>query len=258
MKAKRTLSIIALAVVVLLIAGWIFLVLFLDSTVKTAVEAVLPKITGTPVTLGKANISIFSGRGTLSYFVIGNPEGFHTKEAISVGTIRVAIDVSSLFSDKIIIREIYVDSPHITYEADPSGSNIATIQDNIQKFAGPAKKETAPAKPGKKIQIDRFTIQNGKVALSATLLQGNAITAPLPPVELKNIGTGPEGATPGDVAAAVFAPVTHAVQQAVNIAGDMIRKGAGTVTEGGKTLLDGGAKGAQNALDKAKGLFKSK
>lgn len=259
---KRT-KIICIGVPLVLIVLWLLLSLIVGATVKAAVEAVLPKITGTPVKLDRVGLSLFSGKASLSGIVIGNPEGFQTESAFELGTVRVDIDLSSLFSDKIVIEEIYIDAAKVTYEAAIPDSNIAVLQKNVEEFAGPKREGTEPeeekekAGPGRKVQLDRFVFENGEIALSATVLRGRTKSVTLPRIELTDIGTGPDGATVAEVAREVFTrlggDITRIATAELERVGErMIEAGTEAldeaVEEGTKDILDTGKKGVEDAL----------
>lgn len=83
------------------------LVLFnINTVVETAVNHFGPRITKTPTTLGGAEVSLIAADGYLQNFVLGNPEGFAAPHAISVGSLYVDIDETTLFDDILVIRRI--------------------------------------------------------------------------------------------------------------------------------------------------------
>src|SRR5881397_1589277 len=98
------------------------------------VEAVGPKITGTTVKLDSVDLSPFSGQGRLKGLVVGNPPGFQAERAFKLADAKVHVNLKSALSDKLIIEEILIDGPEITYEAGPSGSNLSKIQQNVAAF----------------------------------------------------------------------------------------------------------------------------
>src|SRR5262245_56162367 len=100
------------ALVILAVAA----LFYLCPIVKSGVEKVGPEVTKVPVKLDSANISIFNGSGQLKGFVLGNPEGFKTPEAVKVGTVAVSLVPRSVLSDKVVVRSIRVEAPEITYE----------------------------------------------------------------------------------------------------------------------------------------------
>src|SRR5438045_2350812 len=114
---------ILIGLVVLLILVGVVAILFIGTIVKTGVEKVGPIVTKTPVTLGGAKISIFSGNGELKDFVLHNPEGYTSKEAIKAGTMKFGIEPSSILKEKKHIKIIKVEGPEIIYETKLLTSN---------------------------------------------------------------------------------------------------------------------------------------
>jgi len=243
-------------IVVAVIAMIILAVMNLGSIIKTATETYGPKITQTEVKLGSADISILSGSGTLKDFLLGNPKGFSMPEALSCGTIRVKVDTGSLTSDTIVIKEIYIDGPVISYEKKGSTDNFQTILANIQKTVASDEK-AAKSSSGteqksetgaeKKVVIEDFVVKNGKINLGGSLLsafgdQGMGID--LPDIHLTDIGKDKE-TTPAEAFAIVLKQMT----------GDV----GGTVTEVGKQLKEQVGKAVEGVTGKAgsaiKGLF---
>ncbi len=244
---KKILIIIPVLIIVVVLA----LGFSLNSIVKHGVETIGPKVLGADVKLNAAAISLFSGKGKLKGIFIGNPKGFTTESAFKLNEIRIALNVQSIFSDKIIIDEIYIDSPDITYEKGGGSDNIKALLNNVKRFSGSsggtAKKETAeqPGEQEKKIQITKLVITNGKVNMSTALLGGKAVTLSLPEINMKDIGKDKEGATMSEAMEKVFASLN------VNIGGAVtgsLKDIGGSV---GKTVEDtvGGT------VDKLKGIF---
>ena len=197
--------------VVLAAAGF----LFLGSIVKAGVEKVGPVITKVPITLDGANISVFSGSGQLSGFVMGNPEAFKSKDSVRVGSVALKIEPGSVLGDKVIVRSIRVEAPEITYEAGLGGSNIGKLLENIQSAASTGK--TAPDEAGssKPLQVDEFVITGAKLNVTASVIGGNAVTLPLPEIRLANLGQGQEGITAAELSAKVFGELVESSAKAV-------------------------------------------
>ena len=224
---KKTLKIAAVAALVLVVVGGVIVSMSLGKIVKTAVEAAGPRLLGAPVTLGLVTISPLSGEGTLRDLVIGNPPGFKSEHAIKVGSVDVAVKLSSLLTDTIVVRRVAVRGPELIWEIGQGGSNLTKLQSNAQesaeklgggKSAAPAE---APAKKGKSLLIEDFSVTGGQVGLSATALGGRGLNAPLPDVHLTNLGG--KGRSPAEVASQAFKAITNSAQGAVsNIGGKAI------------------------------------
>ncbi len=236
---------------VFLIAIVLALGFSLNSIVKHGVETIGPTVLGADVKLRDADISLFSGKGNLKGIFIGNPKGFKTESAFKLNEIRIALNVQSVFSDIIIIDEIYIDAPDITYEKGGGSDNIKALLNNVKKFsgasAGTAQKDTEEQPKGqeKKIQISKLTITNGKVNMSAALLGGKAVTLSLPEINMKDIGKDKEGTTMSKAMEKVFGALNQNIGTAVT---GSLKDIGGTVT---KTVEDtvGGT------VDKLKGIF---
>src|SRR5688572_18169223 len=153
---------IALGIFVLVtLIGFVFGFVMLGSVVKAGVEKVGPMVTKVPVKLDGAAVSVFSGKGELKGFEIGNPEGYKTPHAIKVGSVGVEVVPKSVFGDKVIVRSINVQGPEITYETDLKGNNLSKILENVQSVAGKSEPaQTGSSKPTK-LQVDEFVITGG-------------------------------------------------------------------------------------------------
>ena len=133
----------------------------LDKIVKTAVETVAPKIAQTTVTLDSVSLSLLTGSASLNGLVVGNPSGYKSPFAISVGKAAVSVSPGSLLSDKIVVKSIEVRAPEITFEGNPFGANnLNQILANVNSAAGTnapaAQTTTASGKPAKKLEVDDF------------------------------------------------------------------------------------------------------
>lgn len=248
----RKIKIMVFGIPILIIAAVIALYFSLNSVIKHGVETVGPLVLGADVELKKVNISLFSGKGQLKGIRIGNPEGFKTDSSFQLNEVRVVIDVFSLFSgDKIIIEEIFIDAPEITYEKRGGSDNISAILKNINDIAeisgrmASKEKKVKAGGIGKKIRINNFVMKNGKVNMSATALSGQKLSLALSDIHLKDIGKDKDGTSIAEAAKEVFAAIN------TNI--------AGTVTGSVKSITKGVGKIALEtvggAVDKLKGLF---
>src|SRR5439155_11459191 len=125
---------IALVLVVLL--GALAVRLFLDAAIKRGAETIGPKLTQTDVKLDAVSLSLLSGSGKIKGLVVGNPEGFKTPSAITVGTASLAVKPASLLSDKVLIQSINVQGPEITFETDLRANNLSKIRANLEAAGG--------------------------------------------------------------------------------------------------------------------------
>jgi len=249
---------IGLAVVVVLIGGGLWYLLSgLDSIVKAAVEDVGSKATKTQVSLDSVKIEIREGKASLNGFRMTNPAGFKTPDAMRFNLVSVQVAPESVTKDVIVIKEVVIAAPQITYElGGAAGSNINAIQKNVDDFAksmgagggGEAKSESSGG--GKKVVIENLYLRDGKIGVSAAFLAGKQMNVPLPDIHLKDIGKKKGGATPAEVADQVLSAISSSATRAVDALGlDKMMGAAKGAAEGAKKMLESGAGGAEKTLD---------
>src|ERR1035438_6091226 len=95
---KKVIIRIGIALVIVLIVTVVIIGLSLDGIVKRGVETVGPRLTKVDIKLDKVSLSILSGSGQIGGLTVGNPEGFKTPQAISVGSASLALQPGSLLS----------------------------------------------------------------------------------------------------------------------------------------------------------------
>ncbi|MCC7167600.1 MAG: hypothetical protein IT565_08515 [Rhodospirillales bacterium] len=243
-------------VIVLVVVGvLVFLVSNLDGLVKKAIETVGSEATGVKVSVGAVKISLTEGKGSITGVSIGNPQGFKTANAFSLGEISLALDTGTVTKDPVVIKEIKVGAPQVTYEMATGGSNIDAIQKNVQAFAakagggggGATKPAEKDGKAGPKLVIDRLAVSGGAVTL-ATPIPGAQATGKLGDITLTGIGRDKGGATPAQVAQQFLDALS---KSAVQAAGQM---GIGKALEGAAQKASEAAAGASGA---AKGAAES-
>lgn len=268
---KKILSVIGIVVLVLVVV----LVLFLGQIIKSGITTAGPKLAGVPIELERVVVNPFSGIVQIKGLVIGNPEGFNTPSAMELGDFKLNIKMSSLLSDAIVIEEILISDPQITFEKGLKSSNLSELQKNL----APAEPKTAsPEKPAaeapekkrgeaKKVMIDDFQLNGARVNVTLTALGGKTLTLSLPPIQMQGIGRDSGGAGAAEVISELLGSITGAVVDAVagagDLAGDALKgagglatdalKGSGNLT--GEALKGGGeaAKGAAESIKKGLG-----
>jgi hypothetical protein len=113
----------------------------LATVIKKGVEAGLPQLTKTSGVLNDVDISIMSGTAKLEGFVLGNPKGFQADSALQLREMKVTVDIMSLLSDTVVINDIVIDAPVITYDYKKNGSNFSVIMDNVESFSNKSTKD---------------------------------------------------------------------------------------------------------------------
>ncbi len=242
---KKILIASGAALLALVLVGYLAATLFLGSIVKAGVNNYGPRLTGTPVVLQEAEISPLSGGGTLKGFSVANPEGWSSGDAFSFGEVRVKMQPTSVLGDRVVVHEVFIDQPVFRYETKLVRSNIGDLLKNIEAAVG-AKDAEAKTEQGEplKFEVKHFRLQGGQVTVG---VGSTAITLPMPPVELHDLGTKEGGITSSQLAMAIMRSITASVISATTeaagkiggtmgaAAGDAAKK----ASEGLKKLLPG-------------------
>jgi len=205
--------------VVLAIVGVIVLVLNLDKGIKAAVESIGPKITQSEVTLAQVKLSPRTGEGALRGLVVGNPAGFKTGYALSLGEIAVTLDTDTLGSNPVVINSIRILAPEITYEAGKTLNNLQQLQKNVEKaVGGQSTGSAASSEPDAdtiKLIIRDLVVAGGKIHYSNPLLSGETVELKLPDIHLSGIGEKSGGATAVEVVEQVISVINKQAGNAV-------------------------------------------
>ena len=254
-KALKVIGLVLLVVVVLVVLG---VGLFGGSLIKQAVNKAGPRLLGVPVTLQSVTFAPFKGQLKLNGLHVGNPEGFKTAGLFDLGSLDIELDMTSLFKKIIVIREIRIGAPEITYERALKNSNIGQLLEQL----GPKEEVPAAAQPkaapppkkagGKKVVIEKLSISGARVNASVTALGGHAMVLPLPPISLSNIG-GSDQEAQGvtlveaiqNILTAVLKSVTEVVTGAGKLAEEGVKAVGGAATDGVKAVGGVAAEGVK-------------
>lgn len=196
---------IALGVLIVLLIIFIAVALTnLGPIIKKAVNTYGPEITRTEIELKDVDVSLFQGEASLSGFLIGNPEGFHTPHAMTVQSVHVNINEKTIAKDPIIIDTIQVRAPDINYEIKGKTDNFRALLENIKKSTGTPKDPDATKpepsqkkkEPSTNIFIKEFILTDGTVHLASSMLKEKNVSVSLPDIRMQDIGKKDEGTTP--------------------------------------------------------------
>ena len=199
-------------VLVLVVLIGVGLGVYLGPIVKIGMEQLGPKVAQVTVKVDGVDVALLSGSAALKGLVVGNPQGFATPQAISVGTVAISLDPLSVTSNKILIHSVHVVSPEITFEGGISRNNLSKILDNVTAFS----KNVTPAsgnsstqsgnKPAPKIEVDDFLITGAKVHINITGVVSKDVS--LPDIHLTDLGKENNGLTPSELTSAVLKAIS--------------------------------------------------
>lgn len=221
-----------MAVVVLGIIALIVIGVFLNHIVKEAIVTYGPRLTQTTVSVDSVDLSLLTGSAKVKGLSIGNPRGYKTPHSIAAGAIAVGLNPMSVFSSKVVIRSIRVESPNITFEGGLEGNNLSQILDNVNstgKEAGTLSTNVAETpKQEKKFEVDDLDISGAKVQV---IINGIGMAQPqvipLPDIHLTDLGKDGDGITAADLTRRVLSAISSAtLQTVVQTAADLDKNAA--------------------------------
>ena len=217
-------------VLVVIVAAGVFVFLGnLNDIVRAAVEKVGSDMTQTNVSLNEVDIEITSGKGALRGFRVTNPKGFSDDDAFKFD--EVTIDVTTVRSDPVVIKEIVIQGPAVAYEFGDNGvSNLDQLNKNVQSKVGGGDKSAKKSGDSPNIVIEYIYLRGGSLSVVAPLLN-EKLGVPLPTIHLKDIGKDGKGATPEEIADQVMQAILKGAQDAVTNAKIDVSKLTGVAME---------------------------
>jgi len=212
---------------------------YISSIVENGVEKYGSEMTQAEVKLGKFDLCIFCGKAEIKDFFVGNPEGFKSSEAFKLGGVNVKLEPKTILDDVIIINEIRITNPEITYEMTIKGSNVGAIQKNINEYVGASGETTSDKgdeKSGgaKKVIIENLYIEEAKVRLVASLGEQEEMKeVVIPEIHLKDLGKEKGGMEQAEALAVVMNEINKELLKHVGTGGVV-----DSITNGVKSWFD--------------------
>ena len=121
--------------------------------------------------------------------------------------------------DTIVIEQIRILQPEITYETGSNGSNIDQLQKNVVSAAGGggSGSEAQSGDEGQAIKmiIKDLVISGGQLHYSNALLGGKTVDVALPEIRLTGIGEKSGGATSAEVTKEILGAINKKATSAI-------------------------------------------
>ncbi len=253
-----------LGLLILIGAGGYYFVNSIEAIVKNLVYKYGSQITGTEVNLQGFNLSLTSGEGSIRGLTVGNPKNYKSANLIDLGGVTVKVDLKSLATDTIIINEIRVDKPVITYEMlSLTQNNIKQLLDNISQNTASAEKDevaqAAEAKTAnattedkaaaKKVIIKLVSINEGALKAITPLQKDEAtLDVRLPAITLRDIGESKKGESIASSISKILTKILNTASETV------IKNNLGDLKNVAKENLENVVGGVKNKI-KDFGIF---
>jgi hypothetical protein len=244
----------------LLVAGYLCLP-SMEGMVRRMVQKYGSELTGTTVDFKHLKLKPTSGEGSVRNISIGNPQNYQSKNLFTLDDLSVKVDISSLTDDTIVIEQIRIDRPVLTYEMlSLTQNNISDVLSRVQARTKADTSSTQKAKDqsadtSKKVIVKNLTVTNGTINIVAgigTLKQ--PIPLPLPEITMKNIGKAQGGASTEETLSAVLENILTTATKAVAASG--VNQIGETIEDSAKVATDSVKNVGQKAANGFKSLFK--
>jgi len=168
---------------ILIIIAVVAVNLFADHAVRVGIESSAAKTLNVGVSVSNVDLSIMAGKLALQNLLINNPPGYQHDKLLQLKNAEIEIDVKSLLSDVVNIREIKLDGLNVVLEQRGiSGNNLQDVINSIRS----ASKEGE----GKSLRVDNVEMSNITVQmkLPSVPAQDDTITLELSPIRMTNLG----------------------------------------------------------------------
>lgn len=192
---------------VVLIAAFIILNFTLDGIVKSAIEENGSELLQTSVEVGNVNVSLLNGSGVIYGFIVANPDGFSDEEAIRIDETSIKIDLSTIFSDTIVVENINIKNPELFFEQKGLGINLRKLNENM---------DLAEDVEGPSLVINHLFVENGTVRVSSTIERERTAEASIQEFELTNIGQSGSNTMKQSIREIMDPLIERAIREAVS------------------------------------------
>ena len=286
---KKTLKIVGIALGAILAAALLLaltLPLWIGCVVRPVANTAVPRIAGTGFNLENFSLNWYNGRLEITGVKLYNPKEFDQKMAFTLGKVFVDIDMSTVFSDPMVIEKIEVKDVFVSYLDGSHGTNnFAVITSNVKDAFGiededdeveaedvktpeklpevaaeDGKDEGAEAGSGRKFIIDDLLIDS-------VVVQYGAMTLPLKvPIHMTGIGRDLGGLNAENAWKEIFAQfwksLTNIGSNILNLGSQALEKTSGVVDalkvkEGASAATEAVSGAASSATEAVSGAASS-
>ena len=264
----KALRIVLLAILVLVIAALVLIDIFGERAVKMGIEAAATKTLNVGVSIDEVELSIMGGKLGIKNLSINNPTGYQHEKLLELKDGKIQVEVRSLLSDVVNIREIKLDGVNLVLEQKGLSNNL---QDIIKTISARSKAKDEPKKVGKKLHIDNLEITNVEVKVKLLPVPGkiDTISLKLSPIKMTDLGSDNKLDTAALTGKILLALADGVAKQGIGVLPkeilDPMKKtlettldiGKAATKEGGK-LIEAGKDVGKGVVEGLKGLLKPK
>lgn len=218
---------VALAVLAALLVAT--LPLWLGPVARPVANRVASSVLKVDFDLGRLSLNPYTGRLVVGDVRIANPPGYAESRAVTLGELNMSVDLASVFTDRIHLREVTLRDCFVSYlyggenEVDnltqlrmnAAGGKAAYEAARAREEAAdatapegtPAADEAVSDAPARMFVIDRLEISGVRVKFQM-------LTIPVPPITLTDLGKKSNGLMLAELTAQVWDAILKGATQA--------------------------------------------
>lgn len=196
MTRRRRRFVVGLLVLGVLVAIAALAPVVVDFAAERALEGWASEAAGAEVRIDVADVSLLRPQLALAGVVVENPPGFEGGPALTVERLSVAVDLGSLASPALTVRELAADGFELRYSRAGDLGNLEAIESNVIAFL---ERRGLASEP--RVVLEELRARRGQA--TAPVLVGRA-TVPLEDLAFRDIGGPDGGLPPPDLVAALF------------------------------------------------------
>ena len=243
-KKSRILKYLIRTVVVLsavLLMAFLTLPLWIGPVVKCVVNYKVPQMVKTEFHIDGFSFNHYTGRISVDGVYLANPRQYREPVAISIRGIRAKVDMSTVFSGKVVVEELVAEGLFVSYDTYQGVSNITSIRNNV----------SPPSSAGEVVVKDKSGAdgagKSGVVIKSLVLKDIRLKYRHTPPVSLKSLSLADIGEESGGIDAM---SILEVVFNALINNSDIVQEGAENIVRAVKDSAEGVGGKAQEKLKK--------
>ena len=203
--------------VVVSIVGIVWLALLRgEVALRDAIQTTGTARLGVPVTVDEVDFELVASRVKVLGIEVANPPGMEGPPPLAVGRLAVTLDLGRSQDGLLVIELLELDDVAVTALVDgyseSAFTNIGRIVERSRRGASTERsKEAAGAEPGRRVIVERMTVNGGRGALVSPL---GSTEAELPEIRVEGIG-GTEGVSTQELTAEIVARLADQTNEAV-------------------------------------------
>lgn len=189
----KLLIVLGLVLLVVIVAG----ALLVNRVARTGIQSGATYALGVDTTLQEIQLGIISGHSSMQKLNVANPEGFSDDPFLTLGDLKLQLDMASLTSDTINVPTFEISDVGVSIEHIQGKANYDVILENLNRFAGEEDPAAEPAEsapedeaPGKQLDIQRIVIRNVNVQVAYSPIEGDPakVNTTIPEILIENPG----------------------------------------------------------------------